>query len=241
MEQKIKEIVARYTKLPEDQIQPGTVIDRSAMPSSILLHRMYASLATAGIVVENYWDIKTYGTLLQKVESGDPQQTATNFNTLQTFNNEPIHANGQTSIGIDIEEISMLPAATDYREDAFYTMHFAPQEIAYCILQSHPQASFAGLFAAKEAIVKADNSYLKVSFNSIIIDHLPNGKPTHPQFSISISHTAGIAVAVAVPLLVTAISPPPGLPSSTPNLSVLYFFAFAALVLSLLSILIKLF
>jgi phosphopantetheinyl transferase (holo-ACP synthase) len=127
-----------------------------------------------------------------------------------------------------------MPPAADYREDAFYTMNFAPAEIAYCILQSNPVASFTGLFAAKEAIVKADNLFLNQAFHTIFIDHLPNGKPIHPNFSLSISHTAGFAVAVAVR------NTPAPLPSTDKisqmplqNLTPLYIIAFSALLLSL--------
>ena len=82
-------------------------------------------------------------------------------------------------IGIDAEEISLMPATNDFRDHEFYTMNFAAAEIAYCILQPDSRASFAGLFAAKEAIVKADNSYKNKPFHTIFIDHLPGGKPFH--------------------------------------------------------------
>jgi phosphopantetheinyl transferase (holo-ACP synthase) len=132
-----------------------------------------------------------------------------------------------------------MPPATDFREDAFYSMNFAPAEIAYCILQSNPLTSFTGLFAAKEAIVKADNHFLNLPFSYIVIDHLPNGKPVHPNFSLSISHTAGFAVTVAVANTVTNASfasPANGKGSVMPlqNFTSLYIIAFSAFVLSLL-------
>ena len=169
VEEKIKNIVSLYTKIPIAEIGVQTVIDRSAVASSILLHRMYANLAAEGIVVENYFSIKTYGQMLASLNGKTtialPQDPAP-VNSLST---NPAAAN---SIGIDVEEISRMPLANDYREDEFYKMNFAPFEIAYCILQPDPAASFAGLFAAKEAIVKADNQYKNKPFHSIVIDHL---------------------------------------------------------------------
>ncbi|HTC01139.1 MAG TPA: hypothetical protein VK705_10695, partial [Ferruginibacter sp.] len=36
--------------------------------------------------------------------------------------------------------------------------------------------------------------------NNIHVGHLPNGKPVHSSFQLSISHTEELAIAVAVPL-----------------------------------------
>ncbi|HEV3326120.1 MAG TPA: hypothetical protein VG052_10965, partial [Puia sp.] len=66
MEEKIKGIVSVFIKLPAEQIGAGTPIDRSALQSSILLHRMYARLAEEGFRVENYANIKVFGDLLQQ-------------------------------------------------------------------------------------------------------------------------------------------------------------------------------
>jgi phosphopantetheine--protein transferase-like protein len=199
MEEKIKSIITRYIKTPVEQINSSTVIDRSAVSGSILVHRMYANLASEGFVVENYWDVKNFGMLLQRLNGSGPSKTIlvqepeNNFSNLSIAEADSIF-NG---IGIDIEEIGSMPTAIDFREDEFYKMNFNAAEIAYCILQPNVLASFAGLFAAKEAIVKADNSYQNKPFNTIFIDHLPNGKPVHTQFQLSISHTDTIAVAMA--------------------------------------------
>jgi phosphopantetheine--protein transferase-like protein len=111
------------------------------------------------------------------------------------------HIAGAT-VGIDIEEVDSMPRATDFRENEFYKMNFSSAEIAYCILQSNPYASFAGLFAAKEAIVKANNAKRNKQFNTITINHNTEGKPVYPGFSLSISHTNNVAVAVALPEVV---------------------------------------
>jgi phosphopantetheine--protein transferase-like protein len=105
---------------------------------------------------------------------------------------------GAPGIGIDIEEIAALPRATDFRREGFYTQNFTAGEIAYCILQADPYSSLTGLFAVKEAIVKADGQYRGRPFNTIEIGHSAEGKPEFPGFGLSISHAGGMAVAVAV-------------------------------------------
>ena len=204
MEEKIKEIVAVFTRIPADQISTATLVDRSAVTSSIMLHRMYAKLSEAGIIVDNYQEVKTFGNLLQRV-GGNKISTTQEMDFIPVSGKGQMHAqiNGNSesmpmNIGIDVEEISAMPRVSDLREDDFYKMNFSPTEIAYCILKPDPYASLAGLFAAKEAIVKADNQYRSKPFSNIIIDHLPDGKPIHDKFHLSISHTNNTAVAVAV-------------------------------------------
>jgi 4'-phosphopantetheinyl transferase superfamily len=113
-------------------------------------------------------------------------------------------------------------------------------------LQPDPPASFAGLFAAKEAIVKADNQYKNKPFHSIGIDHLPGGKPVHPPFEISITHTDSLAIAVAVRLHSTVPSAGSASPGNLPQAlhkknPFLVFTAVAAFLLALLAILLILF
>lgn len=233
MEEQVKNIISTYTRIPADQLQVSTLIDRSAVSSSIVLHRMYAQLTAAGFAAENYASIKTYGQLLSALNKNG---TAVVPGPLITNEYDEM-MEAASSIGIDIELTSAMPLATDFREAAFYQMNFAPAEIAYCILQPDPIASFAGIFAAKEAIIKADNNYRNKDFHTILIDHLPNGAPMHPGFQLSISHTGETAIAVAV-----KNNPPvaAGQPVSIPspgNSSTVLMVAVAAIVLSLLSLL----
>ncbi len=97
-----------------------------------------------------------------------------------------------------MEEVANMPVVADCREDEFYKMNFTSAEMAYCIIQPDQYASFAGLFAAKEAIVKADNRFKTVPFNQVFIDHLPGGQPVFAGFNISISHVKQLAVAIAI-------------------------------------------
>ena len=240
MEEKIKTIVAQYTKVPAGEITGTTVIDRSAVASSILLHRMYANLANEGIIVNDYLSVNNFGELLSRINGSSNSNTPVAGTFFQpAFLNEPFDQNG--GVGIDIEEISMMPLTNDYRADAFYQLNFAASEIAYCILQPHPLSSFAGLFAAKEAIVKASNYYKNIPFHSIVIEHLPEGKPYYKNFQLSISHSKEWAVAVAFtsghqqPADVSSSSD--NLSSPSQNVSLIFIIAFAALVIAVLAML----
>jgi len=206
MLEKVKPIIAVFLKTPADLISSATVIDRGAVGSSVHVHRMYARLAAEGITVKDYQTVITVGDLLRRINNENGQAAATNGQPVTASNNTlPVYETmpaapavpSISGLGIDMEEIAAMPVTDDFREEHFYTMNFAPSEIAYCILQSNPYASFTGLFAAKEAIVKADNNYKNKPFNNIIVRHLPGGQPFHEAFDLSVSHTAQLAIAIA--------------------------------------------
>jgi holo-[acyl-carrier protein] synthase len=102
------------------------------------------------------------------------------------------------AIGIDIQEASELPNVPAFREDEFYRKNFSSREIEYCAQQSSPLLSFAGKFAAKEAIIKADHRLREKPFSEIEILNNAVGVPEFGDFSISISHSQTIAIAIAI-------------------------------------------
>ncbi len=195
MEENIKKIVSEFIKIPVEQINEHTVIGRPVLANSILVHRMYAAISKEGFEINNYQEIKTYAELLNRISGR--QQAEKSFPSIVANNNFESY-NQTHGIGIDIEEISNLPRTNDFREEEFYKMNFTNQEIAYCNIQHDPYASFCGLFALKEAIVKANSYYRSIPFNKIFVDHLEDGKPVFNGFQISISHSSNIAIAVAV-------------------------------------------
>jgi phosphopantetheine--protein transferase-like protein len=236
MQEKIKEIISVFIRVPAGKIGPDTAIGRTALGSSIMLHRMYARLAEEGLTVNDYLGIKQFADLQRQMGGGSngQQLSSADLNTFRpdldaspsdlqsSSNGQPISTldpypsapafflpspsfsapatnPGAGGIGIDMEEIAALPRTHDFRKAEFYKMNFSAEEIAYCVLQADPYSSFAGLFAAKEAIVKADNRYRRSDFHTIGIGHSPEGKPFHPAFHLSIAHAGTMAVAVAVP------------------------------------------
>jgi phosphopantetheine--protein transferase-like protein len=105
-------------------------------------------------------------------------------------------------LGIDLQAMASMPEASDYRSDTFYARNFTPRELAHCIQQGNPRESLAGIWAAKEAVIKAGAAVAaKVGeLGSIEIVHTPEGAPGFPGCLISISHEAGMAAAVCVRL-----------------------------------------
>jgi phosphopantetheine--protein transferase-like protein len=112
----------------------------------------------------------------------------------------PLVAPVMLGLGIDIQAKSKMPAASDHRTDPFYKRNFTERELAHCIEKADPLESFTGIWAAKEAILKAggatraDNGELA----NIEILYDSSGAPNYAGCLLSISHEADIAVAVCM-------------------------------------------
>lgn len=190
-------IVAAFLKVAPEEITAETVIDRSALQGSIIVSRMYAKLSQAGCRVDDWRGVRTFGDL-ERALSGEVIAGQVTPDT-PPASLAPLSQQGP-AIGIDIEELANLPVAEDYREHPFYRETFTPREISHCILQGNPAASFAGLFAAKEAIVKAEGGAGR-PLDRIEITHDQRGKPLADGYELSISHSGPLAVAVAIRLV----------------------------------------
>jgi phosphopantetheine--protein transferase-like protein len=200
--EKAKNIVATFLKVDPSEISESTLIDNSAIPGSVLIHRMYSTLSAEGFHVVDQKGIRTYGDLLNFLNGNSTNHPSPQNEEIEKPKSKKItktisNTSSELEVGIDIEDIFNMPVADDFRENRFYTDNFSKKEISHCILQADPRASFAGKFAAKEAIIKADNSYKSTPFNQIEILN-DDGKPFFNEFSISISHTTNQAVAVAI-------------------------------------------
>jgi len=196
-----KEIIATFLKVDPTEINENTLIDNSAIPGSVLIHRMYSTLSSEGYHIVDQSNIKTYGDFLKALDNNNDTATkppAPNDKKESNIDQKVEYNNSSLQVGTDIEDIINMPVATDYREHRFYTDNFSQKEISYCILQADPRASFAGKFALKEAIIKADNSYMKVPFKDIEILNDKNGKPVFKGFSLSVSHAKNQAIAIAI-------------------------------------------
>lgn len=83
---------------------------------------------------------------------------------------------------------------------------FTEDEIAYCLSKAVCSESFAGHFAAKEAVIKAFASFdMKFSLKQVEIMHLADGRPyahipTMHEYDIllSIAHEKEYAIATAL-------------------------------------------
>lgn len=193
MQDEIIQIVSKFLKVDPSTVNNESIIDKTKVGGSIMMHRMYSNLAEAGYRVNDFLSVKTVGQLRANV-SGDSNDD----NAPPSLPKSTMVPLESSTVGVDIEFIDNLPVAVDYRSDGFYLDNFSPYEISYCLLKENPRASFAGLFAAKEAIFKLDNRFSRIPFSQIEIVHNEAGRPMYGTFDISISHAGEYAVAIAV-------------------------------------------
>lgn len=98
-------------------------------------------------------------------------------------------------IGTDIVQISRIEKSL--QTERFKTRVFTENEIAHC----KKAESFAGLFAGKEAYLKALGTGINCRLNSIEILHNEKGKPYLngiENADISISHDGDYAIATVI-------------------------------------------
>jgi len=181
----LKQIISSYLKIDAKKIKSTTFIDKTTIPGSIMIHRMYSELKQNGYEVMHPSNIRTFGDL-EKTLSGESNQSVIDSSEKNIAPLQIEIENG--SIGIDIESPNNLPDTNDFLSHQFYIDNFSKDEISYCSLKANPKESFCGLFAAKEAIVKADSRYKDIPFVDIEIILTPSGKPRFNGFDISISH-----------------------------------------------------
>lgn len=195
MDKELLEIVSKFTGIEQSKLNDQTIIDRNAVKNSIIIHRMYAALSEKGFVVENYHEVNTLLDLNKRLSP--------DYKNDQLFTAPAQSETRPIAIGVDIESVSNMPETNDFRTHKFYMDNFDATEISHCILQPDPYASFCGLFAAKEAIIKADNHYKSYTFKNIIIKFQTSGMPVFEGFGITIAHTSEQAIAVAAKSFVT--------------------------------------
>lgn len=110
--------------------------------------------------------------------------------------------------GIDIERIERFRPLNRERHQRFLSRIFSSEEIEACFARSAPAQHLAVRFAGKEAVLKALSSIGwrdAIPHCSIVIT-TENGAPrvdirlpaALPQVSVSLSHGAGAAVALAI-------------------------------------------
>ena len=107
-------------------------------------------------------------------------------------------------IGVDITDIKRFEKIlkNDY---SVWEKVFTKDEWKYCFKGVNSAMHLAGIFASKEAVMKAVGNDIMKRYDLIEVVHNSEGKPnivlktekTH-EVEVSISHDAGVAVAVAM-------------------------------------------
>jgi len=118
-------------------------------------------------------------------------------------------------VGIGVDLVSIDRLSESLENEAFRQRVFLPEEIVDCERFSNSAERYAGKFAAKEALMKALGAGIRqaVGFQQIEVHTAENGAPSvrvsgkagdqlktlgAVRIHVSISHTAGMAVAVVV-------------------------------------------
>jgi holo-[acyl-carrier protein] synthase len=79
-------------------------------------------------------------------------------------------------LGVDICEIARMERALE-RHPTLRQRVFTPEEIAYCDSKHRPAESYAGRFAAREAVIKALGGYRGKAWQDISVTRAPTGAP----------------------------------------------------------------
>ena len=79
-------------------------------------------------------------------------------------------------LGVDICEIARMERALE-RHPTMRERVFTPEERAYCDAKARPAESYAGRFAAREAVIKALGGYRGRGWQDISVARAPSGAP----------------------------------------------------------------
>ena len=79
-------------------------------------------------------------------------------------------------LGVDICEISRMERAIA-RHPTLRERVFTPEERVYCDSKARPAESYAGRFAAREAVIKALGGYRGKLWQDIAVTRAPTGAP----------------------------------------------------------------
>lgn len=183
-----KEIIDRYNSLSKNKINSVNDVITSEGMSSLVRDRFRSSLLRLGYE----WKGETIS--INDLVSNESQLIDTKIQTASKEKN--IREDG--NVGIDIQNVGDLPDFEDVWLSDFYSKNFSDSEIAHCLKLDNPKESFAGIFSAKESIIKALGADTFSEKGDILIEHDGAGAPIHHDFFISISHDNGFAISVAI-------------------------------------------
>ena len=79
-------------------------------------------------------------------------------------------------LGVDLCEIARMERAIG-RHPTLRERVFTPEEIAYCDSKARPAESYAGRFAAREAVITALGGYRGKRWQDISVTRAPSGAP----------------------------------------------------------------
>jgi phosphopantetheinyl transferase (holo-ACP synthase) len=200
-ESELQEVVATLLMLRPDQLVARTSL--SGLDNSLGEAKLRLAVKRLGMIMPAGFRPANFGELCDRLGGALVQEDS--FAAKVDAHPSPIAG---PRVGLDLQEISALPAAIDYWEHGFYQGIFNKSEIAYAVAQPEPRLHFAGFWCAKEALRKCDGSFFGVDPTSTAIEHDASGGPyfvwkksagdQRLPHSLSISHAGGIAMAVVM-------------------------------------------
>ena len=218
----LREIVARLAGVDPSRVDSAFALDTGGLQGSIGRARLDASLRRE-LGIKNPLAVNRAKIFseLEAILSGSPLAAAASpagpvaASSAPAGVSNPIPSLGPSvnitngfSCGIDIEAVENMPVAVDYWEDDFYRLSFSPDEIAYCVSQSHPREHFAARWCAKEALKKCDPAFEQIELNCLetLVDSRQrpflasrvNGVSKRLAHAVSLSHTPIMAAAMVV-------------------------------------------
>ena len=206
-----------FSKLLNRNLTENTQISLSSAQKS----RVYSWLSSNNIAFDES-ALNSRFTLFDLLSTNNPLKKIANES--HQISNIISLSNGIVSIGIDLQKIDELfpeSLSDDPKSDESINKIFTIRELSYAQTKDFPEQTLAGIFAAKEAIIKA----AKLKLDLIDIEVLPNedGVPVHAGYEISISHTENFALAVAIKGSVNQKSNPTPPPAAVENKKSLFF------------------
>jgi len=138
------------------------------------------------------WMKKNNYNLTESKFDNDVNESHTSRSVTKTIN----HDMRQLSLGIDIQSTQAFACLqADKREHLRSYGCFSDAEISHCLSKINCEETAAGIFALKEAVVKAEHGAVNISDIAVSYSH---GAPNVHNYACSISHDSGFAIAVAL-------------------------------------------
>ena len=220
--EQLRTVIATMLMVSPAEIGEGTSL--AALNTSLGSAKVRLGLKRLGLALPSGVAPATFGGLLAALSGETAPEAPAKVAAAST--SLPIRNSGFAGlqVGLDVEEIRSLPAASDYWEHEFYRSTFARSEIAYAVLHMEPRTHFAGFWCAKEALRKCDPSFADVSMARTAVGHDADGRPHFTleteagrerlAHAVSISHTAEVATAVVVSSPVALVPAPAQVPAA---------------------------
>lgn len=196
MVNKLQNTIEYFSKLLNINLDQNTEITLSSAQKS----RAHAWLKSQNIPFQEHLIQKKFTLNLLLNNNGFTPLEANPRTHQETIIDNEVAGTFLTSIGIDLQNIYELfpnSLSNDLKGDAELGLIFTNRELTYAENKANPKATLAGIFAAKEAILKT--GVTNTPLEKIEVSHNSIGAPEFKGVSLSISHSGDYAIAIAIP------------------------------------------